>query len=260
MLSWCSNLSATALDETMDEFSAELIAQLETALRDSTQQRVLLQQRETLREIINDIPARQWLFEQACQTDNCAQAKKARLLIIRIMQSSSQLSRGRSSPSEVYEEALARTWEWFSRNFYSYSPKSASFVTWFNNHLEWRMIDVQDEIDRERQNRKHPYVAENGETIDPLDIIPTPDLDRWEKTITNWLTLVQSDAALLKCRMQDTPHVNGQILLAQILQELRDSGEFCWETIAQIHNIEPSSLKRFCRNRCFPRFKQLCAQ
>lgn len=236
----------------MDKFSAELIAQLEDALRYPDRQRILLQQPEKLREIMNSIPARQWLFEQACQTGAGAQAEKARLLIIRIVQSPAQIWHGgdRSLSPEVYEEALARTLEWFCNNFESYVPESASFVTWFNNHLKWRIRDLL------------PKSADAKTLSNPehLDRIPAPDPDGWEETIENWLELIENDAFLSNCRMQNSPHINGKDLLTQILQELRDSDEFSWETIAQKLGVEPSTLRRFCRTRCFPRFKQLWSE
>lgn len=246
----------------MDEFSAESITQLEDALRYPNVQRTLLQNATRLRELMNDIPARRWLFEQACQTENKAQATKARLLIIRILQSPSQIWYGGGShlSLEIYEEALARTWEWFNRNFQSYIPERASFVTWFNHHLKWRIIDVQQEIDLGNKNRIHPCQGENGEMIDPLGIIPAANHQDWQETIRDWLELVQNDAMLRNCRMQNAPAVNGQDLLTRILQELLDSGEFCWQAIAQTYNVEPSSLRRFCRTRCTPRFQELWAR
>lgn len=242
----------------MDKLSAELIAQLEDALKYPEQQRALLQQPEKLREIMNHIPARQWLFEQACQTTVGTQAAKARLLIIRIVQSPTLIWHGgdRTLSPEIYEEALARTQEWFSRNFDRYVPESASFVTWFNNQLKWKIADVQKEIARDQKLREPPQ-SSDGELFDPLDLIPAPDPDRWQETIQNWLALIQNDSALRSCRMQNSPHVNGQILLTQILQELYDSGEFSWEAIAQTHNVDSSMLRRFCRTRCFPHFKRL---
>jgi hypothetical protein len=242
----------------MDEFSAKLIAQLEEALRHPASQQLLLQQRETLQAIINDYFARRWLFEQACQTDNSVQAKKTRLLIVRILQSSNQIWRGGSGGvlPEHYEEALARTWEWFSNNLDRYEPERASFVSWFNHHLNWRIIDVQREMTQTKQRREHAVVTESGEVIDPLETFPAPDPDRWQETINIWLELLQTDDVLYSYRMQNAPHVNGQDLLTQILQKLRDLGEFSWEAIAQIYDVEPSSLKRFCRIRCFPHFRK----
>ncbi|MBW4661691.1 MAG: hypothetical protein KME15_23725 [Drouetiella hepatica Uher 2000/2452] len=246
----------------MDEFSTELIAQLEDALRHPIRQQLLLQQREKLQEIINHGFVRRWLFEQTYQTQNSAWAKKARLLIVRILQSSNQIWRGGSSSvlPEYYEEALTRTWEWFSNNLESYDPERASFVSWFNHHLKWRIIDVQREMTQAQQRREHPFVTESGEVIDPLEIVPAPDADRWQETIHIWLELVQNDDVLHSCRMRNAPHVNGQDLLTQILQKLHELGEFSWEAIAQTYDVDPSSLKKFCRIRCFPRFRKLWAE
>ena len=185
---------ATTLNQTMDEFSTDLIAQLEDALGHPMKQQLLLQQREKLQVMINHKAVRRWLFEQACQTHNAVRSRKTRLLIVRILQSSNQIWRGGGGVlPEHYEEAIARTWEWFSNNLESYDSERASFVHWFNHHLNWRIIDIQREMTQAQQRRQQPFVGESGETLDPLENIPAPDPDRWKETIALWLELVKTD-------------------------------------------------------------------
>jgi len=74
--------------------STHLIEELENALKQPHERRNLLQYPEKLQAIMRDIPARRWLFEQACQTHDRNRAIKARLFIVEIMQYSGQIWRG----------------------------------------------------------------------------------------------------------------------------------------------------------------------
>lgn len=233
------------------------IGWLQAALSNPIEKSKLLQQPKKLQEIMNDIPARQWLFEQACQTDHPHLAVQSKDFIIIMMKSSRLIwyGGGKISP-DVYEEALSRTWEWFSKEMcLAYNPEKASFVTWFNQKLKFRILDVIREQDKEHRRRLHlPTDEEDHEWIYP----PAPAPERWHETIQEWLELVQNYSHLFRsCRMQNHPDINCQFLLINILQMLRDSGEFSWDALAQKYQVEPSALKRFCKMRCFPIFKQL---
>ncbi|MBF2076362.1 MAG: hypothetical protein IGS50_21750 [Synechococcales cyanobacterium C42_A2020_086] len=234
----------------MDNDSTPLINLLRAAIHGPPLERSrLLQQPETLRDIMNNVSARRWLFEQACQNDP-TQAQPARELIVALMQSSKLIWRGGKISPDVYSEALSRTWVWFMENFQTYDPEKASFVTWFNRKLGWMIQDVI-----RPQPITKPLDGDDG--IQP----PPPELDRWHETIQEWLELVHNHPHLLRnCRLQRFPHLNCQVVLIQILTVLENTGEFSWETVAQVYNVEPSTLKRFCRIRCFPRFKQLLTE
>ncbi|MGH1394682.1 MAG: hypothetical protein ACRAVC_11695 [Trichormus sp.] len=233
------------------------ISCLQAALTNPSAKSKLLQQPKKLQEIMNDIPARRWLFERACQTDDPHVAIDAQELIILMMKCSRLIwcGGGKISP-DIYEEALSRTWEWFNRDIcQAYNPERASFVTWFNQKLKFRLLDVIREQNKEYQRRLYlPNDEENQEWIYP----PAPEPERWQETIQEWLELVQNHSHRLRnCRMQNHPDVNCQFLLIHILQMLRDKGEFSWDAVAQKHQVEVTALRRFCKMRCFPIFKEL---
>jgi hypothetical protein len=239
--------------------SNEFIPWLQAALSNPSDKSKLLQQPKKLQEMMNDIPARQWLFEQACQTDDPNLAIQAKDFMINMMKSSRLIWRGGGKISQdIYEEALSRTWEWFNNEMcLAYNPEKASFVTWFNQKLKFRILEVIREQDKEDRRRLHLSNEEDQEWIYP----PTPEPERWHETIQEWLELVQNHSHLLRnCRMQNHPDVSCQFLLIHILQMLRDSGEFSWDALAQKYKVEPSALRRFCKIRCFPIFKQLLSK
>lgn len=237
-----------------NDFTPPLIGLLQAALNHPIERSRLLQQLEKLREIMNNVPARRWLFEQACQPDD---SNRATNLIIAIMQSSKLIWRGGKISPDVYSEALSRTWVWFMEHFQTYDPEAASFVTWFNKKLGWMIQDVIRESAKEERGRLRSPADEDREWIYP----PAPNSDRWHETIQEWLALVQNNSyLLLNCRSQSSPQVNCQVVLIQILTLLGDSGEFSWKAIAQDYEIEPSVLRKFCKRRCFPCFKQFLSE
>ena len=160
---------------------------------------------------------------------------------------------------DVYEEALARTWVWFGENFHRYNPEQASFVTWFNNKLKWMIRDVIREQTIEQGRRIPARKDSGGEAIELADLLPAPDLDRWEETLGEWIDLVQQDPGkqLRNCRMRDYPQINCQTLLLRVLTAVRDSGEVPWDELAQGIEVDQSTLISFCRSRCSSCFRQL---
>ena len=240
--------------------SARQIALLEEALRHPIKRRELLQQRETLQDILNDIPTRQWLFERLSQVGDRNRAIKARLLLVELMQYSGQIWRGGGSvSSDAYDEALARTWQWFSEHLHTYDPTAASFITWFNHKLRWMIQDVIREIATEGSRRYNPPGSSKEETDElPLDY-PASEPDRWKETLEKWLDLVQVDPEkqLSRRRMQKYPHVNCQTLLLCLLKELGNSEQIDWRVIAQALDVDLRAVRRFHREQCSPCFRHL---
>lgn len=231
-----------------------MIQELVRIWQNPTEKSKLLQQPERLREIINDIPARQWLWYQVCQTDNTSRANQSLDFIITMMKCSRLIWRGSVGISpDIYDEALSRTWEWFVNNIHqSYNPEKSSFITWFNQKLRFLMIDILREKAREEQ--KIQQLEPDNYNFYPV----APEPDCWRATIQQWLELVENNPRILRqCRMQKHPVVNCQCLLRDILQMLYSSEQFSWEFIAEKYGVEAPQLKRFCQTRCFDSFKQL---
>lgn len=235
------------------------IALLEEALRYPIKRRELLQQRETLQEILKDIPARQWLFDRVSQVGDRNRAIKARLFIVELVQYSGQIWRGGGSvSSDAYDEALARTWQWFSENLHTYDPEAASPITWFNNKLRWMIQDVIREIATEESRRYYPPDSSEEGDEPPFDY-PASEPDRWKETLEKWLELVQADPEkqLSRRRMQKYPHVNCQTLLLCILEELRNSEQIDWRVIAKAWEVDLRAVRRFYKEQCSPCFRGL---
>ena len=225
------------------------------ALAQSVERRRLLQQQRHLQAILNDIPARRLLWEQACLPEG--QAAKA--LIVDVMKCSRLIWRGGLVSAQVYEEALAKTWVWFLDKLPNYEPEKASFTTWFNNKLKWMILE------------------EGRQVLPPLNKTELYGLIAhepyaWENLLDEWVNLVRRDQQLMGCRMQGNLRLSCQVLLLEILAALQEVGEFSWEAISRREGlaiaqhqaidqtVDPAVLKRFCRRRCFARFKELTSE
>lgn len=236
---------------------------LEQALRTPRERANLLRQQEKLSQILKSIPARRWLHEQACQTKNGNRAAKARLLIIAIMQDSGKIMQRRSDTApDDYDEALARTWEWFSKELHSYDPEQASFVRWFNRTLKWRILDVNNERIRDKQRRYRPPIFSDDEDVDPINLIPSGDdaLKDSRLFLEQLLALVERDPGrhLRNCQMREHPNVTCQRVILVILQSYQTSPNVPWNKMTQDFGVDKQRLYCFCRNTAFPNFRQFC--
>ena len=223
-----------------------LIHCLWQAFHDYESFKALLARPEQLREIMNTVEVRQWLFEVVQRRPD------GRECLIRMMEASKMI-RGRGYIAEdIYTNAYARTWEWFTKKLPTYDPKQASFVHWFNKKLSW---SIQDVI---RERAKDPVPLPDG--FEPQ----APVANRqWQETVEEWIDLVERHASdLCRCRMQGGhAHINCHDLLLMILRAmLVDTftiDEVNWDTLAHSQDISPASLKRFCQSRCFRTFQRL---
>jgi len=216
---------------------------VELALTQSMERRRLLQQRLQLQTILNDVLARRLLWEQACLPEGHA----AKALIVDVMKCSRLIWRGGMVSPQVYDEAIAQTWVWFLDRLPTYDPERASFTTWFNNKLKWMILE---------ESRRALPLPEKTELYGMI----SHNSHAWENLLDEWVNLVQRDRQLAQCRMQGNLHMSCQVLLLAILAALQAVGEFSWEAIAQHQNMDPAVLKRFCRRRCFARFKELTSE
>lgn len=238
---------------------SELCLLIDLALESVQVRSELLRQEERLMQIVNCVLARKQLFEYACQNLDCRRAAKARNFIVQIMQYSCRIWRGGSlpPPPDIYQEALTRTWEWFSRKLCSYNPERASFITWFNQNLRYKIWDVTREQQTEVDRRYQPY--EPGD--DPFDllemILPEEEVDV-SLLIAQLIELVQRDrgGTLRRCYMHQHLHVTCQQLILCIWKTIDTSPSIPWEQLACKFGVDEEKLMQFHTNRCRPCFRQ----
>ena len=242
----------------------ELIKVLQDALSDRPQRAALLQRPDALKEIMNSKVVRGWLFDQwQIEQRQIEQQQKegeqyspnhVRSLIVDIMRSSRMMLRSASVSQDILAEAYSRTWKWFFKNLPQYAPEIASFVTWFNNKLRWKIRDIlREEADRQKREMS----IDAGDSGKPFEL-PAPAPVQWKDTIRDWLdTLETHQAEFCRRRMRESPQVDCYKTLSQALQNLLETDDESWEAIATQFSIQAPSLQRFCRSRCYPIFKRV---
>lgn len=229
----------------------ELVLLVDRAIDSLEIRRNLLQTQERLMQIINCEFARRRLFENACQSRDRRRAVKTRQFIIEVIQR--RIWRGGSCPPspDVYDEALARTWLWFSQKLCFYQPETASFVTWFNSNLRYKILDVIAE-NQHNQNHTYEVIDEDGNLLNPLETFPVFDAIEDQILLKQILELVQLDAdrSLRNCRMQSYQHVNCQKLLLRICEAAIAANSIPLNDLAIEFGVPPTSLRQFYSNRC----------
>jgi hypothetical protein len=259
---------------------SELCVLIDRSLESFQVRREVLRQEERLMQFVNCVLARRRLKERACQNLDRRRAVKARNFIVEIMQYSHRIWRGGSPPPPpgIYEEALVRSWEWFSQNLCSYEPERSSFITWFNYNLNFRILDVTREQQTKAARQYQP--PETGEAHFDL-------LERLLERLLENPTAVSNDGALLidqfvaqpidaslqmdklielvqldlgrtlrNCYMQQHIHVTCQRLILRIWETIDISPSIRWNQLAGEFKVDREQLRQFYRNRCRPCFEK----
>ena len=226
------------------------------------------ERRGIVRKILNSVCMRTLLFQLACNKRNPNQRMNWRIwrnTVVWLMQESGTITIGVDQEEEVYEEALAQTWEWFGKKFENYQPERASFVTWFNRKLYFKQKDVYAQWIEERASHQPSSIdLEINIPMDPFNLIPDssqdPGLSAWfdqmMEAIAKWIE--QQRGPLTRCHISNHPHANCYVIFSKWLPK-KDVETSRWEPgcsldeIAEELEVEPSALKRCFRQRCWPK-------
>lgn len=191
----------------------------------------------------------QALVHQAQQAPS--QSLERRRLMHRIvqqMQCSGKLWRGGGSISpEGYEEALQKTWLYFCKNIDAYDASQANVVTWFNNHLRWRIKDynIEQWNDAKKKATTMGKQASDG-GLDPVELIPAPDeIPPILEEVRRWLA---TEEPLVTVHLRRRPDVNCQVLLMRRLPP-----ETPWKELSQEFKVPVPTLSNFYQQKCMPR-------
>ncbi|MFB2772187.1 sigma-70 family RNA polymerase sigma factor [Pelatocladus sp. BLCC-F211] len=198
------------------------------------------------------------LVQQACQQPRGSLERKRELnKIIYLIQKSGKLLRSNGVPDA--EEALQQTWIYFCQNLCeattakeAYNPNKGCVTCWLNIYLNYRLKDIYHR--RQERDKKiiSPFSGENGEEIDPVNLIPAPpEPSPIIKDIREWLTTEAKK--LQRIHISDRPDINCQVLI-----ERRFFLEVAWKDISQDFGVSIPTLSGFYQRKCLPILEEFC--
>ena len=197
-----------------------------------------MNEEESLEEQLNNLVA------ETCQhPQDSVERQRGLNKLIRIIQRSGKIWRD-SSPD--YEDALQKTWLYFCRNLSAYDPSKASLITWFNNHLKWRLLDQRLE-EQKKRNFFVNFGREDGSDIDIPE--PEPEPDSW----TYVCKCIKADPGgkFKATHIRNRPDVNAQVVcLGRLHGKL-------WKDLATELRSSIPVLSGFFQRRCVPLLKEI---
>ena len=156
--------------------------------------------------------------------------KRQRLLnrLIYQMQQSGKIWHGGDILPEYYEDALQKTWFWFCKNIHNYDASQANLLTWFNAYLKFRLLDIRQEIAKEKKTRVTKSKDEESNQIDPIDNLPAPD--KVPPILEETLEWIETQGSELRdLHVRSSPHINCQELFKHKLPPY----EITWRELAE---------------------------
>ena len=211
------------------------------------------------------------LIEQACKLQQEAEQlldngrkrrellRKRRHLLNQLIYKMQQSGEIRRDGNEYYEEALQRTWIWFSQNFHKFNPEKAknpeeaTVIGWFKFHLySYKLKDVEREV---LEDQEWIYNPPSGQGKGLGELVAPPLDDPWLLSTQIWQWLEENRRDLCRIRLRDrSKDVNCYlILLYRLPQRENDGRTKTWKELEAEFGVSDSTLIDFWNRECFPR-------
>lgn len=197
------------------------------------------------------------LAKETCSYAEGSSERKQRLeQMIRQLMQSRKLWRGNVSETD-YQDILQKTWIYFCGNLCeattagaAYNPQRGSVITWINAYIKMRVLDYQLETERQKRQQASSQLFEDGNTIDPIDTIPSPQEP--PPILQEMLAWVERDSKLLRrIHLRDRPEINCKTLILRRLPP-----ETSWRELALEFGVKEDTLQAFYRRECLPRLRE----
>lgn len=105
-------------------------------------------QNAILKELIPDsLQLTNWVQKVHQFRPGSPERQRALTEIIRFISRSGKIWRDEKIPLEYYQEALHRTWLWFSKNLERCDPNKGSLIAEFNNYLRFQIRRIEQEME-----------------------------------------------------------------------------------------------------------------
>lgn len=191
----------------------------------------------------------------SCSPPNSLERRQRLTQLVALVQRSGSLWLGRNVLKEDYEEALQQTWLHVCRNIETYNPQQASVMTWINNLLRYKLLDIYRERTREQNRRTAEWTNEAGELHSLIENLPSPpDTPQSPSAILNEIRLWvrRESTGLRRVHVRDRPDINCQVLILDRLPPAKT-----WKQLSQEFGGVPiQTLCNFYSRECKPRLRQ----
>lgn len=173
------------------------------------------------------------------------------------MQRSNRLTvRPEALSQEDYEEALLRSWLYFSGNLCealtakeAYNPDGdASPLTWMNSYLKWRLHDAKKAAGKAKVEIAQPFLSDEGWS-DPMDLVAdAPDAAIALERLRHWVETDPDKKLKAISVIEARPEITAQVVLRDRLApewlKLRE--------IAERYGIAPGTVGYFWTTKVKP--------
>ncbi|NJN62338.1 MAG: sigma-70 family RNA polymerase sigma factor [Coleofasciculaceae cyanobacterium RL_1_1] len=176
--------------------------------------------------------------------------------LVREIQQSGKL--WRDPDTEIYNEALSRTWLYFTQNLCEastttpFDPSRSSVTHWFNTYLKYRLRDLRNEKmnDRYRRPWSQAFFDPDNPTDPTANLAAPEDIPPMLDITYAWL-----DAGT-EPRLQNI-HVKGRSdITAEILIRKRLPPEASWKEIGEELDYPSQLLSAFYHRHCLPLLRE----
>jgi hypothetical protein len=152
-----------------------------------------------------------------------------------------------------YADALHQVWLYLYQKPEQYDPERASVITWLNNRLKYKLLDLKHKW-LEEKKRYTSLSMDDGQEMDLVDGKATNELDlpNLVEAIRAW---AQGYAAgeLQAEHVRKRPEINSQrLILDRLPQEVE------WARLATVLDSSVPTLSAHYQRKCIPRLQKFC--
>jgi hypothetical protein len=195
----------------------------------------------------------QWIQAAYQHSGGSPERRKLITRIISTMQRSGRIWRGHPDDHPYYEDALQKTWIWFTKNLCNFNPDQGTVLGWFNNALKYRLKDEQIRWFQEQKSIEPPYKGPDGEWREPIDRIPgVPEPEPILDAVLEWLEINRKE--LYGKYLRDRPKVNCYNLILHRLP-LPES-YMQWSALSDKYGVGMGSLSSFYQDKCMKQLRK----
>lgn len=177
--------------------------------------------------------------------------------LVREIQKSGKL--WRDPDTEIYHEALSRTWIYLTQNLcevttakQAFDPSRSSVTHWLNTYLKYRLRDLRNEKMNDRYQRvwSQAFFDPDNPTDPTANLAAPEDIPPMLDITRAWLDS-DTEPRLHSIHVKGRPDINAQILIQRRLPP-----EASWKEIGEELDYPSQLLSAFYHRHCLPLLRE----